>query len=79
MDRPDTSGQERFRSITRTYYRSAQAVVLVYDISHEPSFASLDQWCLDIEEYAVVEGTSQPNKGLVKVLVGNKSDMEMER
>jgi len=74
----DTAGQERFRSITQSYYRSAHALILVYDISSQPSFDSLPQWCRDIDQYAGVGGSSVPNKGLVKVLVGNKCDKERE-
>jgi len=48
----DTAGQERFRSITQSYYRSAHCLMLVYDISSQPSFDSLSQWCRDIEQYA---------------------------
>ena len=29
----DTSGQERFHSITKSYYRGAQAIILVFDLS----------------------------------------------
>ena len=29
----DTAGQERFRSMSRLYYRGAQAVLLCYDVS----------------------------------------------
>ncbi|CAG2108311.1 unnamed protein product, partial [Medioppia subpectinata] len=48
----DTAGQERFRSITQSYYRSAHCLMLVYDISSQPSFDSLHQWCRDMEQYA---------------------------
>lgn len=48
----DTAGQERFRSITQSYYRSAHCLILVYDISSQPSFDSLTQWCRDIEQFA---------------------------
>lgn len=48
----DTAGQERFRSITQSYYRSAHSLILVYDISSQPSFDSLPQWCRDIEQFA---------------------------
>jgi len=30
----DCAGQERFRSLTHTYYRAADGVVLVYDVSN---------------------------------------------
>lgn len=37
----DTSGQERFRSITQSYYRGAHAAVVVYDITSIESFRAL--------------------------------------
>jgi Ras-related protein Rab-2A len=40
----DTAGQENFRSITRSYYRSAIGALLVYDISRRDSFEHLSQW-----------------------------------
>ena len=76
----DTAGQERFRSITQSYYRSAHSLILVYDISSQPSFDSLPQWCRDIEQYACVGSNSNNTgaKGLVRVLVGNKCDKDRE-
>lgn len=78
----DTAGQERFRSITQSYYRSAHSLILVYDISSQPSFDSLPQWCRDIDQYAgvgAVNSTSgSSNRSLLKVLVGNKCDKERE-
>ncbi|KAH7644520.1 ras-related protein Rab-30 [Dermatophagoides farinae] len=72
----DTAGQERFRAITQSYYRSAHCLVLVYDISSQPSFDSLSQWCRDIENYT----TSSLDGGthVLQVLVGNKCDKESE-
>ncbi|KAJ2056151.1 hypothetical protein GGH13_007636 [Coemansia sp. S155-1] len=40
----DSAGQERFRSMTQMYYRGANAVVLVYDITNEESFKDIDAW-----------------------------------
>lgn len=34
----DTAGQERFRGITKSYYKGAQAIILVYDITNPKSF-----------------------------------------
>ena len=34
----DTAGQERFRGITKSYYKGAQAVILVYDVNNPKSF-----------------------------------------
>ncbi|XP_061604410.1 ras-related protein Rab-37-like isoform X2 [Phyllopteryx taeniolatus] len=37
----DTAGQERFRSVTHAYYRDAQALLLLYDITSKPSFDNI--------------------------------------
>ena len=58
---------ERFRTITPTYYRGAQGVILVYDVANRESFDALPKWLADVEEYAP--------SGLVKIIVGNKVDM----
>ena len=44
----DTAGQERFRRLTSSYYRGAQGVILVYDISNEQSFGNIEAW---LKEY----------------------------
>lgn len=67
----DTAGQERFKNVANTYYKGAHAVLLVYDITNPSSFKSLEKW---IEE---VEGHSDCM--LVKLLVGNKVDLEDQR
>ncbi|XP_027195132.1 ras-related protein Rab-30-like [Dermatophagoides pteronyssinus] len=72
----DTAGQERFRAITQSYYRSAHCLVLVYDISSQPSFDSLQQWCRDIENYTTSSLDGGTN--VLQVLVGNKCDKESE-
>ncbi|KAJ2556451.1 hypothetical protein EV175_001997 [Coemansia sp. RSA 1933] len=40
----DSAGQERFRAMTQMYYRGANAVILVYDITSEESFRDVDTW-----------------------------------
>ena len=40
----DTSGQERYKTITSTYYRRAKGVVLVYDPTEEDSFVNVSKW-----------------------------------
>uniref|UniRef100_A0A1I7YUK3 Ras-related protein Rab-30 n=1 Tax=Steinernema glaseri TaxID=37863 RepID=A0A1I7YUK3_9BILA len=67
----DTAGQERFRAITQSYYRSAHAIVLVYDVACQPSFDGLPEWLSEIEQYA--------NRRVLKILVGNKVDKDDER
>jgi small GTP-binding protein len=37
----DTAGQERFRGITKSYYKGAQAIIMVYDINNPKSFEDI--------------------------------------
>ncbi|XGW30240.1 hypothetical protein V3C99_009323 [Haemonchus contortus] len=67
----DTGGQERFRTITQSYYRSANGIVLCYDITCKQSFNSLQRWIDDVSKFAA------PN--VVKLLVATKCDLEEQR
>ncbi|VDK67132.1 unnamed protein product [Litomosoides sigmodontis] len=67
----DTAGQERYRTITTAYYRGAMGFILMYDITNEESFNSVQDWCTQIKTY------SWENAQVV--LVGNKCDMDDER
>jgi len=44
----DTSGQERFRTITSGYYRGMHAIILVYDVTKMATFVSLKGWIDDV-------------------------------
>ncbi|KAJ3223485.1 hypothetical protein HK099_001068 [Clydaea vesicula] len=63
----DSSGQERFRSVSHAYYRGAVGALLVYDISKKNSFESLKTWLKDIKNYA------EPN--ITCIIIGNKCDL----
>ncbi|NP_001171837.1 ras-related protein Rab-18-like [Saccoglossus kowalevskii] len=65
----DTAGQERFRTLTPSYYRGAQGVILVYDVSNRKSFQKLDMWLNELETFST-------KSDIVKMLVGNKIDMD---
>ncbi|EAR90117.1 Rab-family small GTPase (macronuclear) [Tetrahymena thermophila SB210] len=64
----DTAGQEKFRSITRAFYRGAVGAVLVYDISDQQTFKKCDKWLDEIKQY------NQDNQ-IAILLVGNKKDL----
>ena len=63
----DTCGQERFRSLTKSYFRKADGVLLIYDVSAQKSFEDLDLWLQEIKE-------GIPEKSSI-LLVGNKVDL----
>ncbi|XP_062331494.1 ras-related protein Rab-37-like [Osmerus eperlanus] len=67
----DTAGQERFRSVTHAYYRDAQALLLLYDITSRSSFDNIRAWLTEIHEYAQTD--------VVIMLLGNKADMGSDR
>ncbi|KOS17909.1 GTP-binding protein ypt4 [Escovopsis weberi] len=66
----DTAGTERFRSVSRSYYRGAAGAILVYDISSHVSFQGLQPFLNDARALA------SPN--LSVMLVGNKLDLASE-
>jgi len=70
----DTAGQERFRSIAASFYRGADACVLVYDISDIKTFQNLDRWMKEFLESSGAENS----KNFPFVVLGNKSDMSDE-
>ncbi|XP_040893374.1 EF-hand calcium-binding domain-containing protein 4A isoform X2 [Toxotes jaculatrix] len=67
----DTAGQERFRSITEQYYRKADGVLAMYDITNPPSFTAVRGWMESAKE-KMCEGT-------VLMLLGNKLDLADKR
>ncbi|EGR27802.1 Ras family protein, putative [Ichthyophthirius multifiliis] len=68
----DTAGQERFRTITNAYYKGADVIVLVYDISNNESFQDIEKfWLKEVENYA--------EKDVELILLGNKCDLDAQR
>lgn len=66
----DTAGTERFRSVSRSYYRGAAGAILVYDVASLPSFNALPTFLMDARALA------SPN--LSVILAGNKVDLDEE-
>lgn len=62
----DTAGQERFRTLSNSYYRNAHGVLLVYDVSSRDNFLSMDRWFEEAQTNAM--------PGVVTYLVGTKID-----
>jgi GTPase SAR1 family protein len=49
----DTAGQERFHTITTSYYRGAMGIMLVYDITSSKSFDNITKWLRNIDEVVI--------------------------
>jgi len=66
----DTAGQERFRTLTSSYYRNADAILVVFDITNDDSYTDVPAWVEEGQRYAVDS---------IMFLVGNKTDLGGER
>ena len=40
----DTAGQEKYKSLTRSYYQDAKAAIVVFDITNSTSFEEAKKW-----------------------------------
>lgn len=67
----DTAGQDKFRAITRNYYKGARGIILIYDITNIKSYENIKKWINEIKEEISEEVTI--------VLIGNKIDNEGQR
>lgn len=66
----DTMGQERFRTITKNFFRQTKGVLLLYDVTRRDTLNSLGEWINSLKQYNL-------DKGEV-IVVGNKVDLERE-
>ena len=64
----DTSGQERFRNMTNQYYKGADGIVLVYDLTNRKTMEKIKDWMNQIQLNTTLSEVSL-------VLVGNKNDL----
>jgi small GTP-binding protein len=70
LDVWDTAGQEKYRALTKFFYKDASVVILVYDITREESFNNLKNYCYNqLQENC---------KNVVIGLAGNKCDLYEE-
>ncbi|XP_068125749.1 EF-hand calcium-binding domain-containing protein 4B-like isoform X2 [Hyperolius riggenbachi] len=67
----DTAGQERFQSITEQFFRKADGMVIMYDVTRRDTFAGARYWLHRIQEKCVDD--------IVVLLIGNKADQNAER
>ena len=68
----DTSGQDRFRSMTNLYYRDAQVAILTYDVTNEQTLESLNYWLNELNDKVEIDN-------MVLCLAGNKNDVDASK
>ena len=67
----DTAGQEKFRSITTSFFKNATVAFLFCDLTNYRTFRSLPLWLGDLHSHAPED--------VIIILVGNKSDLWEQR
>ena len=65
----DTGGQERYRALTKSYYKNADGVLLVFAHNDQESFDHIIDWIKSFDE-------NTNDKDIPKYLIGNKNDLE---
>jgi len=71
----DTTGQEKYRSLAKNYYKGANCCVLVYDITNMDSFSHLSEW----KQQFTQNSSNSSGKITPFVVIGNKIDLASER
>ncbi|PVD32072.1 hypothetical protein C0Q70_07500 [Pomacea canaliculata] len=64
----DTAGQERYRNMTTSYYRGAQAVLIVYDVTNQESRENVKKWIQEVRRYG--------SDVVIMAVVGTKVDLK---
>jgi len=68
----DTAGQERYKTFTSTYFKDAQGIIFVYDITKYETFSNIERWISNAQSHIDLSKTSM-------ILIGNKIDQENDR
>ena len=69
----DTAGEERFKTLIKHYYRGANGILLIFDLTKKSTFDKLNIWLEDLRE------NSDNIDNLYIHLIGNKNDLEEQR
>ena len=67
----DTAGQQRFRTITNSYYRGAHGALVVYDVTDRQSFNHLPNWLKEIDKSG--------QQSIPILIIGTKTDLTNKR
>ena len=67
----DTAGQERYKSVSASFIKKADGVILIYDIGNLESFEAVENWIKSIREIG--------KDKLPIILVGNKCDLSDDK
>ncbi|XP_077536952.1 uncharacterized protein LOC144149273 [Haemaphysalis longicornis] len=67
----DVAGRKEYRTATADDFKKAHGFIIVYDVTDQRSFSGVKDWLRELDWLR--------NKNVMKILVGNKCDMEAEK
>ena len=67
----DTVGQEKYKATTLNYFKGADGIILMYDITNRGSFDNIEEWINSIKESI---GNAHSLEYII-MLIGNKLDL----
>ena len=68
----DTAGQEKYKSLSKSYFKNADGVLFVFAIDDLQSFQNIREWITLFNE------NNSGKEGIPKYLIANKDDLENE-
>ena len=68
----DTAGQERFHSLSKSYFKKAEGVLFMYDVTKKETFLNINKWLKNMKEATSTED-------LFCGIIGNKIDLVGEK
>jgi len=68
----DTAGEEKYKSLSKSYFRNTDGVLFVFAINDLDSFQNITEWIKLFND-------NNSGKDLPKYLIGNKDDLEENR
>ena len=66
----DTAGQEKYRALTKSYFKNVDVVLFVFSMNDKETFDTIKDWM-------VLFNNNNSKEDIPKYLVGNKSDLEI--
>ena len=67
----DLSGDQQYLEVRNEFYKEAQAVVIMFDVTRKATFDALDMWIREISKHG--------GENLPVFVVGNKTDAGTKR
>ena len=68
----DTDGQEKYKMMTKAYYKNAKACIIMYDVTRRSTFEKVEIWLKQFQEVC------DPSQTVI-IIVGNKIDLINDR